>query len=168
MILTGKLNRAYFSGLKMNWIPSAEPEKDVGGLKEAQQKLKNSHKRNMEAKAMIKTVCKNMLYWADQMVLPWLDKTKPPIGVRWFKSARSPDETVAFMPIKRRGNGSGSTKTPSDFVALGRSRGVTGSDLTMSPSDLVAFTYQEAWYWFGHDQTPKWYNMMLLKSELKG
>ena len=76
------------------------------------------------------------------MVLPWSDKTKPPIGVRWLKSARSPNETVAFMPIKRRGNGSGSTKPPSDFVALGRPRGVTGSDLTMSPNDLVAVAYQ--------------------------
>ena len=47
------------------------------------------------------------------------------------------------MPIKRRGNGSGSTKPPSDSVAIGRSRGVTGSDVTKSPSDLVAHTYQE-------------------------
>ena len=59
------------------------------------------------------------------------------------------------MPIKRHGNGSGSTKPPSDSVALGRSRGVTGSDVTKSPSDLVAFAYQEVLHWFGHDQAPK-------------
>ena len=62
---------------------------------------------------------------------------------------------VAFMPTKWRGHGSGSTKPPSDSVALGRSRGMTGSDVTKSPSDLVALAYQEVWYWFGHDQTPK-------------
>ena len=73
-----------------------------------------------------------------------------------------------IMPIKRRGNGSGSTKPPSDFVALGRSRGVTGSDLTMSPSDLVAFAYQKVLHWFGHDQAPKWYNMMLWKANSRG
>ena len=44
---------------------------------------------------------------------------------------------VAFMPTKWRGHGSGSTKPPSDSVALGRSRGMTGSDMTKSPSDLV-------------------------------
>ena len=67
----------------------------------------------------------------------------------------SPNETVAFMPIKRRGNGSGSTKPPSDFVALGRPRGATGSDVTKSPSDLVALAYQEVLHWFGHDQATK-------------
>jgi len=32
---------------------------------------------------------------------------------------------------------------------------VTGSDLTMSPSDLVAVAYQKVSRWFGHDQGPK-------------
>ena len=70
------------------------------------------------------------------------------------------------MPIKRRGNGSGSTKPPSDFVALGRSRGVTGSDLTMSPSDLVAFTYQKVSHWFGHDQGPKLYHKAFFEKQI--
>ena len=69
------------------------------------------------------------------------------------------------MPIRRRGNGSGSTKPPSDFVALGRSRGVTGSDLTMSPSDLVAFAYQKVSRWFGHDQGPKWYKKQISRGK---
>ena len=59
------------------------------------------------------------------------------------------------MLIKWHGHGSGSTKPPSDSVALGRSRGVTGSDVTKSPSDLVALAYQEVLHWFGHDQAPK-------------
>ena len=75
---------------------------------------------------------------------------------------------VAFMPTKWRGHGSGSTKPPSDFVALGRSRGVTGSDLTMSPSDLVAFAYQKVLHWFGYDQAPKWYYMVLWKANSRG
>ena len=66
-----------------------------------------------------------------------------------------PNWNRGIMPIKWRGNGSGSTQPPSGSMALGRSRGVTGSDLTMSPSDLVAFTYQEVSHWFGHDQGPK-------------
>ena len=40
---------------------------------------------------------------------------------------------------------------PSDFVALGRPRGVTGSDLTMSPNDLVAVAYQRVFV--GSDTT---------------
>ena len=89
------------------------------------------------------------------MALPWSDMTKLPIGVAIVQVSQVPNETVAFMPIKRRGNGSGSTKPPSDFVALGRSRGVTGSDLTMSPNDLVAVAYQRVSRWFGHDQGPQ-------------
>ena len=87
-------------------------------------KLKNSHKRNMAAKAMIKTVCKNMLYWADQMVLPRSDRTKPPIGVtmvlvsqvpkwnrgiyadqkawQWFGFDQAPKWFCGLRPIKRR------------------------------------------------------------------
>ena len=38
---------------------------------------------------------------------------------------------------------------------LGRSRGMTGSDMTKSPSDLVALAYQAVLHWFGHDQAPK-------------
>ena len=38
-----------------------------------------------------------------------------------------------------------------DFVALGRPRGVTGSDLTMSPNDLVAVAYQRVFV--GSDTT---------------
>eukprot|EP01110_Echinostelium_bisporum_P001364 TRINITY_DN13246_c0_g1_i1.p2 TRINITY_DN13246_c0_g1~~TRINITY_DN13246_c0_g1_i1.p2 ORF type:complete len:60 (+),score=1.04 TRINITY_DN13246_c0_g1_i1:298-477(+) len=59
------------------------------------------------------------------------------------------------MPTKWHGDGSGSTKPPSDSVALGRSRCMSGSDVTKSPSDLVALAYQEVWYWFGHDQSSK-------------
>ena len=106
--------------------------------------------------------------WADQMALPWPNTTKLPIGVTMVQVSQVPKWNNGIMPIKRRGNGSGSTKPPSDSVALGQSRGMTGSDVTKSPSDLVALAYPEVWYWFGHDQTSKWYNMMLLKSELKG
>ena len=78
----------------------------------------------MEAKAMIKTVCKNMLYWADQMVLPRSDRTKPPIGVtmvqvsqvpkwnrgiyadqkawQWFGFDQAPKWFCGLRPIKRR------------------------------------------------------------------
>ena len=89
------------------------------------------------------------------MALPWSDTTKLPIGVAMVQVSQPPNETVAFMPIKWHGNGSGSTKPPSDSVALGRSRGMTCSDLTMSPSDLMAFAYQKVLHWFGHDQGPK-------------
>ena len=56
-----------------------------------------------------------------------------------------------YARSRGRGNGSGSTKPPSDFVALGRPRGVTGSDLTMSPNDLVAVAYQRVFV--GSDTT---------------
>ena len=72
-----------------------------------------------------------------------------------YGSSQPGPETVAFMPTKWHGHGSGSTKLPSDSVALGRSRGMTGSDMTKSPSDLVALAYQEVLHWFGHDQAPK-------------
>ena len=64
-------------------------------------------------------------YWADQMALPWSYTTKPPIGVAMVQVSQVPKWNNGIMPIKRRGNGSGSTKPPSDSVALGRSRGVT-------------------------------------------
>ena len=103
-----------------------------------------------------KTICKKRLYWADQMVLPWSDTTKLPIGVAMVQVSQVPNWNRGIMPIKWRGNGSGSTKPPSDSMAFGRSRGVTGSDLTMSPSDLVAVAYQKVSRWFGHDQGPQW------------
>ena len=62
----------------------------------------------------------------------------------------------------------GFDQAPSDSVALGRSRGVTGSDVTKSPSDLVAPAYQEVLHWFGHDQAAKWYNMLLWKANSRG
>ena len=67
------------------------------------------------------------------MALPWSNTTKLPIGVGMVQVSQVPNETVAFMPIKWHGNGSGSTKPPSDSVALGRSRGMTGSDMTKLP-----------------------------------
>ena len=102
-------------------------------------------------------------YWADQMALPWSDTTKPLIGVAMVQVSQVPKWNSGIMSIKRRGNGSGSTKPPSDSVALGQSRGVTGSDVTKSPSDLVAFAYQKVLHWFGYDQAPKWYDMKILK-----
>ena len=98
-----------------------------------------------------KTVCKKRLYWADQMVLPWSDMTKLPIGVAMVQVSQVPNWNRGIMSIKWRGNGSGSTKPPSDSVALGRSRGVTGSDLTKSPNDLVAVAYQRVFV--GSDTT---------------
>ena len=114
---------------------------------------------------MIKSFAKRG-YWADQMELPWSDMTKPSIGVTMVQVSQVPKWNSGIMPIKRRGNGSGSTKPPSDSVALGRSRGVTGSDLTMPPSDLVAFAYQKASHWFGHDQGPKWYHKAFVEKQI--
>jgi len=48
-----------------------------------------------------------------------------------------------------------------------RSRGVTGSDLTMSPSDLVAVAYQKVSRWFGYDQGPKWYKKQISRGKLE-
>ena len=45
----------------------------------------------------------------------------------------------------------GPTMLPSDFVALGRPRGITGSNLTQSPNDLVAVAYQRVFV--GSDTT---------------
>ena len=118
---------------------------------------------------MIKPFAKGGFIWADQMALPWSDTTKLPIGVAMVQVSQVPKWNRGIMPIKRRGNGSGSTKAPSDSMALGRSRGVTGSDLTMSPSDLVAFAYQKVLHWFGHDQGPKWYHKAFFwKANFKG
>ena len=40
---------------------------------------------------------------------------------------------------------------PSDFVALGRPKGITGSNVTQSPNDLVAVAYQRVFV--GSDTT---------------
>ena len=112
----------------MDWL------KNFVGLK-TQQKSNNSYEKNMEAKAIIKTVCKNMLYWVDQMVLPRSDRTKPPIGVTMIHVSQVPKWCIGIMPIKRCSDGSGLTKAPKWFCGL---RPIKRRD------------------WFRRDQVPKW------------
>ena len=72
----------------------------------------------MEAKAMIKTICKNMLYWADQMVLPWSDRTKPPIGVTMIQVSQVPKWFVAYMPDQEAWQWFGFDQAPKWFYGL--------------------------------------------------
>ena len=89
----------------------------------------------MEAKAMIKTVCKNMLYWADQMVLPWSDRTKPPIGVTMVQ--------VSQVPKWNRG-------IYADQVAW------QWFGFDQAPKWLCGLRPIKRHDWFRHDQVPKW------------
>ena len=106
--------------------------------------------------------------WADQMALPWPNTTKIPIGVTMILVSQVPKWNCGIYVEQVAWQWFGFDQAPSDSVALGRSRGMTGSDVTKSPSDLVAFAYQKVLHWFGHNQGPKWYNMVLWKANSRG
>ena len=84
---------------------------------------------------MIKPFAKDMLYWADQMVLPWSDRTKPPIGVTMIQVSQVPKWFVAYMPDQEAWQWFGFDQAPKWFCGL---RPIKRHD------------------WFRLDHVPKW------------